>query len=521
MVKSAGNSGLAVFRTDASPAIGSGHVMRCLVLADALIARGWRCGFACSAQTLDTVPQLRASSMDILVLSEPAEAEPAQLARHWAHADWLVVDHYRRDADFETACRPWARRILAIDDLADRPHDADCLLDVTLGRTVAEYAQLVGAACRLLLGADYALTRPQFAQARNGSLERRRASTAVRRVLISLGATDPVNATGKVLDAIAQSDLRLDIDVVLGSAAPHLDAVRAQAARMQLPTRVHVDIADMATLMSHADIAIGAGGGTSWERCVLALPAVVIITGDDQRRVASELARAGAIHLLGNDRDTSSEQIVNALKMLLDHPDERVVMSRRAACLCDGRGVFRVADLLAPYTASDGIPIRSRCATEQDMDLVFSWQSNPAIRRYFRNPQPPTRTEHERWFKQRLDDSAGLMDILMYGDLPAGVLRLDPVDIDTRFPLYEVSILVAPGFYRRGLGRAALHLARDMYPQAILRAEVHPDNTASIALFEDAGYEREQDWFYLRKQFPVNSAVDAGRAGDAGAWAKW
>lgn len=504
--------GLAVFRADASPTLGNGHVMRCLALAEALIAHGWRCGFAGDAVTFESVPQLRTGTVEFLILEGSADSEPAQLGRRWPQVDWLILDHYRRDAVFENACRPWARRILVIDDLADRPHVADCLLDATLGRRVGDYAPWTSSGCRFLLGPAYALLRTQFARARAAALERR-TTASNRRLLISMGATDPVNATGRILDAIGTAGLDLEIDVALGSTAPHLETVRAQAARLPVPARVHVDVADMAGLMRQSDIAVGAGGGTAWERCVLALPSLVIVTGDDQRKVAAGLAQVGAIELLEAGKDVDSTRIVDGLRRLTSDRSRLVRMGMQAARQCDGNGVFRVVNVLAPQFASDGVPVWSRPASVEDVDLVFDWQSHPSTRRYFRNPEPPTRNQHIRWFKERCVDPACTLEILMHGDEPAGVLRLEPVGREAGSWVYEVSILVAPDHYRRGLGRAALGMVDVMHPQEVLRAEIHEGNTASVALFESAGYRRQQGRIFQR---PVAQTAGAAvnRKGD-------
>src|SRR5262249_18815445 len=158
--------------------IGGGHIARCLALADELAERGHGCVFAVSAETAATMPSLAASGHDIEALSAgtTADLEPSLLAASWPQGcALLVVHHYGRDARFESACCPWAERILVIDDLADRPHDCDLLLDSTLGRAPADYASLCPKTCRMLLGPAYALLRPEFAAARSESLARRRA----------------------------------------------------------------------------------------------------------------------------------------------------------------------------------------------------------------------------------------------------------------------------------------------------------------------------------------------------------
>lgn len=341
-----------VFRADASAQLGGGHVQRCLTLAQVLRARGWRCGFAVNRGADDVVPALHGEDMDVLTL-ECATADEADAMRaHWPQgAHWLVVDHYRRDAALERACRPWARRILAIDDLADRAHDCDMLLDQTLGRTASAYAPQVPPRCRLLLGSEYALLRPQFAAARAAALARRR--TAVpHRVLLAMGATDAVNATGRVIGLLRDADLQLELDVVLSAAAPHLASVRAAAADMALPARVHTDVKEMAGLMSQADIAIGAAGTTSWERCCLGLPSVLVVTADNQRRIAAALHAAGAAFVCGDWETPDADCLIAAVRRLCADAAARGEMSARAARICDGHGAERVAEYLVEALAA-------------------------------------------------------------------------------------------------------------------------------------------------------------------------
>ena len=230
---------LAVFRCDASTAVGGGHVRRCLTLADALATTGWDRAFAVGVETLAVMPRLADAVDHLLVLGGPTECEPARMIEAFGPTwDLLVVDHYRRDARFETACRPAAARILVLDDLADRRHDADLLLDQTLGCKPADYAALVPPHCRVLAGPRYALIRPAFAARRRAALARREQARPPARILVALGATDPDNVTGLVLQGICDSGLSLEVDVVLGAGAPHLPAVANLAAAMPQRTRV-------------------------------------------------------------------------------------------------------------------------------------------------------------------------------------------------------------------------------------------------------------------------------------------
>ena len=320
--------------------------MRCGVLADALAGRGWRVAFACGAATPSTVPEV--TRHEILVLPETPGGEAAAMACRWpGGADLLVVDHFGRDAVFESGCRPWARAILVVDDLADRRHDADWLLDYGYGRAAADYDGLVPPACRRLIGPAWALLRPEFAERRPAALERRAVVGPVRRALIALGGTDPDGCTGMVLSVLAGSGHRAAVDVVLGPAAPYLEAVRAQVDAMPMPATLHVGSRDVAGLMAAADLAIGAGGGMSWERCCLGLPSITLIIADNQRAATLALERAGAVIAIEAAAPDAPARLHEALDQLWPAGALRQAMSRRAAAIVDGAGAGRVFDTLA------------------------------------------------------------------------------------------------------------------------------------------------------------------------------
>ncbi len=214
-----------VFRADASPSLGGGHVMRCLALADELRRGGAECIFAHTPQTPIAVPALPRAGYRSVEL--PTANDTDTFCGAIADGcDWLVVDHYGWTSSEEKRCRPWARNILVIDDLADRPHDCDLLLDQTLARSASAYKGLVLPGCDLMLGTHYALLRPEFAMARAASLMRR-GSGKPKHVLVSVGLTDPAGATGIILDGIRESRLPLTVDVVLGPSASNLAAVRS------------------------------------------------------------------------------------------------------------------------------------------------------------------------------------------------------------------------------------------------------------------------------------------------------
>lgn len=329
----------AVFRADASPAIGGGHVQRCLTLADAFAVDGWTCSFAFRAGTLETVPALAVRGHRLSPLTGMADEEPFEIAAALTTpCDLLVADHYSRDASFEAKCRAFAPCIFALDDQPRRRHDADVLLDATPRPDEADYRAVVPAGCRLLIGPLYALLRPQFAEARPAALTRRQQAGVPKRLLVSMGMTDPANVTSRILRGVAGSGLPLAVDVVLGGTAPHLPAVRSMMADLGIDATLHVDVSDMASLIAAADLAIGASGQTSFERCCLGLPSLLMATADNQTQFADALIAAGAVERLTS---LDASDIAATLLRLAGDVARLQAMSRNAAALCDGDGAAR------------------------------------------------------------------------------------------------------------------------------------------------------------------------------------
>jgi len=493
----------AVFRADATVAGGAGHVIRCLGLAHEFDRAGWHVAFASREGTSQYAPQLDQAAHELFELSGDAGSEPAHLIGRWpAGAGVLIVDHYERDRQFESACRPWARRILAIDDLAGRLHECDVLLDQAPAGTIPTRAGELAARCLVLRGPRYALLRPEFARLRRKVVPRN-GQGPVKRVLIGMGATDPDDASGRVLDGIERSGCAVEVDVVIGSGAPHLSRLRQRVAASALPARLHVDTGEVADLMACADLAIGAAGIASWERCCVGLPALVAVIAGNQEPNARALGDAGAAVLLGKGQDLTAAAVATAVRALCGDQQALSRMSEAAARLCDGRGARRVMlAVLGQETAKDGRPVSLLLAEEQDSEMLFEWQRNPETRRYARNPNPPGPDEHARWFQARLADPISWLTMICHGGEPVGVLRLDPITPITsmkRDKALEVSIHLRSDRHRQGIGAAALTLARRLMPGYDLFAEVMQANEASRHLFERSGYHLLDGWYVDRR----------------------
>jgi UDP-2,4-diacetamido-2,4,6-trideoxy-beta-L-altropyranose hydrolase len=355
------------FRVDASLLIGIGHVMRCLTLADALKTQGTECYFISReypGHLLDVIEQRgyqvnRLAAPVSHAIKESELAHAACLGIIWQidaantaailvdlQPDWLVVDHYALDQRWEKALAPHYRKLLVIDDLADRAHNCDLLIDQNLGRKPSHYAKWVPKHCRVLTSPHYALIRPEFAALRAYSLQRRQARPALRQLLISMGGVDQPNATGQVLQALKTCALPADcrIIVIMGLTAPWLQNVKELATQMPWSTEVVVNVSDMAQRMADSDLAIGAAGSTSWERCCLGLPTLMVVLAANQQASAQALKNADAACLIVAVSDIATN-LPPALKELTIS-DCRSRMSLAASAVSDGKGVEKILKVM-------------------------------------------------------------------------------------------------------------------------------------------------------------------------------
>lgn len=302
------------FRCDASPEIGSGHVRRCMALAGGLQQRGHEITFITSQKSLKTVPALGHSGYKI---SETI-----------THSDILIIDHYGLDHVYEADARNFTGTVMVIDDLANRAHDCDILVDQTLGRKVEDYKQLTPENCKTHTGAEYAILRPQFAQLRQKA-EDRRAQRAgrIKNILLFLSGTDPQGVSWRALEQLPES---------------YAVTLISQEAREKTPDNVTIltNIEDMASLMLQADLAIGAGGTTSYERCCMGLPTCVLQIADNQADNIAALERAGAAI------KTTIQNIAIDVTKLANSPERMQKMSKAAFQVCDGQGTEKLAQII-------------------------------------------------------------------------------------------------------------------------------------------------------------------------------
>ena len=357
-----------VIRTDASLQIGTGHVMRCLTLAVALKEKGAMVQFICrelSGNLITSIEdkgflvhKLQADEIAILnnikadddlfhaswlTVTQEQDAKECQLLIEDIKPDWLIVDHYAIDYRWEKQFKANYRKLMVIDDLADRKHECDLLLDQTYGRTEEDYNALVSQTCNLLLGAQYALLRPEFAKWRQYSLQRR-SKPELKKILISMGGVDLENVTGQVLELLNACGLpkEITITVIIGATAPNIEKVKKIADAMQNKTEVKVNVSNMAELMANADLAIGATGTTTWERCALGLPTIMMTMADNQIFASTKLAKANIGWVLSSPIQVNEVlcDLVAGAKAILTE------VSKASIVITDGKGVERICELI-------------------------------------------------------------------------------------------------------------------------------------------------------------------------------
>jgi UDP-2,4-diacetamido-2,4,6-trideoxy-beta-L-altropyranose hydrolase len=326
---------------DSGPRIGGGHVMRCLTLARALTRRGAVCAFAATPSTEAILAAFGPADLQRIAVTTPADA--ARAADAFA-AGWVVLDHYGLTPGQEAALRA-GRRLAVLDDLADRPRAADLLMNSGYGRTPDAYRALLPPNAVILAGPAYAPVRPEFAQNRQAALARRREGGHLRHVLVSLGLTDVDGVTGRVVELARPRLGDLILDVVVGAAAPSLPALRGRA-KTDPRLRLHIDTQAMAQLMAQADIAIGAGGSSTWERATLGLPTLSVVLADNQRPMARAMAADGLLLTADVTSPAFDVELLEGLERLLGDPGLRRALSEDSGALCDGLGADRFAQAL-------------------------------------------------------------------------------------------------------------------------------------------------------------------------------
>ena len=484
-------------RADASAIIGSGHVMRCLTLADALGQRGETVHFITRNLTPPTRAKILASGHALhqlpnsdgqndqempnaawLSASWQDDAEATlQLARALG-ASWLVVDHYGINAAWEQVLRNAGIKLAVIDDLADRPHDCDLLLDQTLRQDAwSDYRNLLPAHAQKLFGLRYALLRPEFAPAAL-HLE----SLHGLALCVAFSGADPHHLTLRTLQVLHQGVHGIaTAKIIASSQNGDLAAIRALCEKANW--ELAIDTTDVARIMQSCHIGIGAGGGMLWERAACGLPSIAIIVAENQRDQVINAEAAGLV--VGLDATLADHEAIRASLLSLARDDvSRSTMAAKCIAVLDGKGTERLVERVLPH----GISFRR--ATPDDSHNIWSWRNDARVRRYSGTAAEISFEQHQSWFTSVLQDSQRHLMIASDGQSPLGVIRFDCAGESA-----TISIYLVPDRLGQGRGASLLLSGEDWLRQNLpfahsVLAFVQDDNRASVELFRSCGYVR-------------------------------
>jgi UDP-2,4-diacetamido-2,4,6-trideoxy-beta-L-altropyranose hydrolase len=434
---------IIVFRVDSSALIGTGHVMRCLTLAKSLRGEGCSCKFICREHEGNLINEIIADGFEVFRLpnglySEDGDETPlpkhhSWLGESWQNdavqsaeaissdpVDWLIVDHYALDCRWEQKLRPYTKRIMVIDDLADREHECDFLLDQNLiEKNKSSYLKLVPNDCLKLFGPKYGLLQPIYGELHSRIPPR---CSPIKRILLYFGGGDHaklITATLSAFQRLNRNDLSLDVVTNDNNSSFKRECEARVAGNPNIC--FHQNLPSLAPLMAKADLAIGAGGATSWERCCLGLPSLIITLAENQKDIAANLNQLGLAQWLGHLDEVNEEIILNALQQAIDHPNHQNC-SRQCMAITDGLGAKRVSSVLMLNAASQ---VGARLAAFQDKEFVLDLFDHQNAFSNFPEDEKKSAEAISNFFYLQLRDPENFKIYLVSSEqgLPVGLIR--------------------------------------------------------------------------------------------------
>ena len=480
-----------LFRADASTQIGCGHVMRCLALAQAWQDEGGNATFVMAAESPSLEARLRSEGFEVIPLAaKPGSAEDAaktvDVARK-GEASWVVLDGYHFGDDYQKCIKDAHLRLLVIDDNGHARHYS---ADILLNHNIHAHEEMYGHRepySRLLLGTRYALLKREFLRWQGWQ---RKTPEVARKVLVTLGGSDPDNRTLKVINALGKVNVEgLEAIAVAGPCNPYVDALQQAVRNSGISLRLVSHAEDMPALMAWADMAVAAGGSTCLELAWFGLPMALIALAENQRPVTRGFAAAGAALNLGWHEDICPNEIARLLTKLATSVKQRSTMSRCGRELTDGKGAARVA------TCLEGYPLQLRLACEADCGILWQWANSPEVRAVSFSTEPIPCENHIQWFHDKiLDPCCSLYLATINGGSPIGQIRFDIQANEA-----VVSVIVAPESRGNGYGHKIIRLAScelfETRPVSLIHAYIKPGNEASARAFEKAGFKNSSTIF--------------------------
>lgn len=473
-----------IIRADADARMGAGHLMRCLALGQAWKDAGGRIIFITSCADEWLLQRLCSEGFTVHRLGRPyPDDQDWGMTEHLLSENpnsWLVLDGYHFDSDYQKRVKEAGYRLMVIDDTGHLPHYYG---DIVLNQNI--HAKDLCYSCepyaKLLLGPQYVLLRREFLKWRGW---KREIPEIARKVLVTLGGSDPDDVTLKVIRALQNLEIdALEATIVAGGSNPNFGELQSAVRASRLPMRLESNVTNMPELMAWADVAVSGGGSTCWELAFMGLPDLVSILADNQIPIAGRLEEMGSAVNLGWYENLSSSQIARELKRLVVAAEKRAGMAHRGQELVDGKGTTRVLTHMRVQTLS------LRKVREEDRQLLWEWATDPDVRAGSFSSEPIPWEEHVLWFKSKLNDPHCIFYIATNGnDVPIGQARYD---VDRNESV--VSVSVDRNCRGKGYGSAIICLAShklfDTSDVSVIHAYVKDGNEPSVRAFVKAGFK--------------------------------
>ena len=495
-----------IIRVDASTQIGTGHLMRCLSLAQAWKDASGRVVFITACHNEGLLQRLQEEEFDIHELADSfPDTDDWDYTRDIlaAHPDaWVVLDGYHFDEVYQQRVKEAGHPLLVIDDMAHLNHYyADIVLNQNLHAGQSQYS--CEPYTHLLLGTRYVLLRREFLAWRSWQ---RQIPEAARRVLVTLGGGDPENHTLKIIQALQRANTPgLEAIAVVGASNPHVEALEAAIRQGAIPIRLIRDTKNMAELMAWADMAVSSAGTTTWELLFLGMPTLFVISADNQCYIAEQIESRKVGIALGWAKNISVELLAKAVGSLIGDMKLRAEMSKYARQIVDGQGAQRVIASMQEFRAHQ---LTIRAATQEDCRLLWEWANDSAVRAASFSSEFITWEEHVSWFRQKLADPDCLLYVVMGEEvMPVGQVRFD---IDSGGNA-EISTSIGSPFRDYGYGAEAIRIASErLFQEADITriyAHIKQENITSARAFTKAGY-RETGGEMVKGQPALQMVLD-------------
>ena len=511
------------FRVDSSLQIGSGHVVRCLTLAAELKKRGANCKFICRNHKNNLIKKIKEEGFEVVTLALNYKKKIKKNTKSsslkyvtWIGAswkedakqtinilksekvDWLVVDHYGIDYKWEQKLRSYIKKIMVIDDLANRSHDCDLLLDQNL---IADYKNryknILPKSCTTLVGPEFALLQDDYKDLHLSAPPRK---GPAKRILVYFGATDEEKLTEKTLMAFLQLNRKdIILDIVLSSQSSQIKNIKNLAKKFK-NINVHSELKSLANLILKADLAVGACGSTSWERCCLGLPSIVVTIADNQKPIAKALHKKGVVRWLGHWNKLTKDSIYNQLIASIDHNLQ--AWSNKCRLVTNGCGTKKVASIL---NLNEKTNLFTRFANIEDKELLFNFVIDPLVRRNSFNSKLISKRKHLQWFNSCLKKikTCKILIVETSDKLPIGQVR-----IDKKINSWHIDYSLTNYAREKKIGFKLLKLALKKFNQIGIHnfiAKVKKKNKPSCVIFEKLGFlkkrlkEKKFNTFHLKE----------------------